>query len=271
MNDNVVAFIGAGNMARCVIAAMIKSGYPASNIIASNRTQPKLTQLAEDYGIRTFLDNLDAVRQADVIVLAVKPQMMAEVCQHLVEHAPEIREKLFVTVAAGLPVSRYESWLGEVRLVRSMPNTPSLVGLGVTGLFPSRCSNYEKAFVDAMFKGTGMTVWLEQEAEIDHVIAVTGSAPAYFFFFMQAMQQEAETLGFAPEQAKKMVAQTAMGAATMALESQHSFAELRSQVTSKGGTTHEAVTSFADAGLETMVSNAMQAAIRRAREMAETL
>lgn len=271
MNDNVVAFIGAGNMARCVIAAMIKSGYPASNIIASNRTQPKLTQLAEDYGIRTCLDNLDAVRQADVIVLAVKPQMMAEVCQHLVEHAPEIREKLFVTVAAGLPVSRYESWLGEVRLVRSMPNTPSLVGLGVTGLFPSRCSNYEKAFVDAMFKGTGMTVWLEQEAEIDHVIAVTGSAPAYFFFFMQAMQQEAETLGFAPEQAKKMVAQTAMGAATMALESQHSFAELRSQVTSKGGTTHEAVTSFADAGLETMVSNAMQAAIRRAREMAETL
>ena len=271
MNDNMVAFIGAGNMARCVIAAMVKSGYPASNIIASNRTEPKLQALAADYGIQTTLDNMAAVQKADVIVLAVKPQMMGDVCKQLIEQAPEIQEKLFVTVAAGLPVHRYESWLGEVRLVRSMPNTPSLVGLGVTGLYPSRCSNYEKAFVDAMFKGTGMTVWLDNEAEIDHVIAVTGSSPAYFFYFMQAMQHEAEALGFAPEQAKKMVAQTALGAATMALESEHSFAELRAQVTSKGGTTHEAVTSFANAGLEQIVSQAMQAAIRRAREMAQTL
>lgn len=271
MNDNIVAFIGAGNMARCVIASMVQAGYPAQNIIASNRTEPKLQALADDYGIQTTLDNIEAVTKADVIVLAVKPQMMGDVCQTLIEQAPEIQEKLFVTVAAGLPVSRYESWLGDIRMVRSMPNTPSLVGLGVTGLFPSRCSNYEKSFVDAMFKGTGMTVWLEQEHEIDHVIAVTGSSPAYFFYFMQSMQQVAEELGFEPEQAKRMVAQTAMGAAKMALDSDSSFAELRAQVTSKGGTTHEAVTSFADQGLEAMVANAMQAAITRAREMAKTL
>ncbi|MBU1311945.1 MAG: pyrroline-5-carboxylate reductase [Gammaproteobacteria bacterium] len=271
MNDNTVAFIGAGNMARCVIAAMVNAGYPADNIIAANRSQPKLTALAADFGIQTTLDNIEAVTKADVIVLAVKPQMMQDVCQSLIAAAPEIAEKLFVTLAAGLPVSRYQQWLGQVRLVRAMPNTPSLVGLGVTGLFPSGCSNYEKAFVDHMFSGTGLNVWLETEAQINHIIAVTGSSPAYFFFFMQAMQQVAEQLGFDAAQAKQMVAQTALGAATMALNSEHSFADLRAQVTSKGGTTHEAVTTFANQGLEKMVADAMYAAIARAEEMAQSL
>ena len=271
MNDNMVAFIGAGNMARCVIASMVNAGYPADNIIAANRSQPKLTALAEDYGIHTTLDNIEAVKRADVIVLAVKPQMMQALCNALIEAAPEISEKLFVTLAAGITVARYQQWLGNIRLVRAMPNTPSLVGLGVTGLLPVNCSNYEKAFVDHMFSGTGMNVWLEQEAQIDHVIAVTGSSPAYFFFFMQAMQQVAEQLGFDAAQAKKMVAQTALGAATMALNSDSSFADLRAQVTSKGGTTHEAVTTFSAQGLEKMVSDAMYAAIKRAQEMAQSL
>lgn len=271
MNDNMVAFIGAGNMARCVIAAMVNAGYPAQNIIAANRSQPKLTDLAADFGIQTTLDNIAAVKKADVIVLAVKPQMMQELCTALIAAAPEISEKLFVTLAAGIPVARYQQWLGNIRLIRAMPNTPSLVALGVTGLFPSGCSNYEKAFVDHIFSGTGLTVWLDNEAQIDHVIAVTGSSPAYFFFFMQAMQQVAEQLGFDANEAKKMVAQTALGAATMALNSEHSFADLRAQVTSKGGTTHEAVSTFASQGLEKMVSDAMYAAIKRAQEMAQSL
>ena len=271
MNDNTVAFIGAGNMARCVIAAMVNAGYPADNIIAANRSQPKLTALAADYGIQTTLDNIEAVTKADVIVLAVKPQMMQDLCQALISAVPEIAEKLFVTLAAGIEVNRYQQWLGNIRLVRAMPNTPSLVSLGVTGLFPSGCSNYEKAFVDHIFSGTGMTVWLENEAQINHIIAVTGSSPAYFFFFMQAMQQVAEKLGFHADEAKKMVAQTALGAATMALSSEHSFAELRAQVTSKGGTTHEAITTLANQGLEKMVSDAMYAAIARAEEMAKSL
>lgn len=271
MNDNMVAFIGAGNMARCVIAAMVKAGYPADNIIAANRSEPKLTALAADFGIHTTLDNIEAVKKADVIVLAVKPQMMQDVCSALIEAAPEIAEKLFVTLAAGISCARYQQWLGQVRLVRAMPNTPSLVGLGVTGLFPSGCSNYEKAFVDHMFSGTGMNVWLTDEAQIDHVIAVTGSSPAYFFYFMQAMQQVAEQLGFASNEAKHMIAQTALGAATMALSSDHSFEQLRAQVTSKGGTTHEAICTFEHQGLEKMVSDAMYAAIKRAQEMAQSL
>lgn len=271
MNDNTVAFIGAGNMTRCIIAGMIKNGYPAENIIAANPSKPKLDALAADYGIQITQDNIVAVQQADVIVLAVKPQLMAEVCQHIREQAPETVEKLFVTVAAGLPVERYESWLGEVRLVRTMPNTPASVGLGVTGIFAHRCSNYEKAFVDGLFSGMGLTTWLDDEAQINAIIALTGSAPAYFFYFMQAMQQVGESLGFSSDAARAMVVQTALGAATMTAQSDAPFADLRAQVTSKGGTTHEAIESMRSAGLENLVKDAMFAAIARAEAMAKTL
>ncbi len=155
--------------------------------------------------------------------------------------------------------------------MRTMPNTPSLVGLGVTGIFASRCSNYEKSFVDSMFSATGKTVWLEQESQINDIIAVTGSAPAYFFYFMQAMAQKAELLGFSAEEARLMVTQTALGAATMAAQSTLSFADLRAQVTSKGGTTHQAIETFREGGLEKLVRDAMLAAIARAEEMAKTL
>ena len=271
MNENTVAFIGAGNMARALIAALVKQGYPAHNIIAANPSSDKLTALAADFGIATTNDNIAAVLQADVIVLCVKPQLMANVCQDLIAQAPSIQEKLFVTVAAGIPVSRYESWLGEVRLVRAMPNTPSQVGLGVTGLYPSRCSNYEKSFVDQLFQPAGLTVWLDDESQINAIIAVTGSAPAYFFYFMQAMQEMAVQLGFDHEQARAMVLQTAAGSAALAAQADVSFEQLRAQVTSKGGTTHEAIESFRRDGLELSVKTAMQAAIRRAEELAATL
>lgn len=272
MNDNTVAFIGAGNMARCIIGGMIKSGYPADNIIAANPTLPKLEHLQQTYGIAITQDNIDAVRKADVIVLSVKPQLMAQVCTDIMQQAPDTQEKLFVSVAAGLPVSRYESWLGELRLIRAMPNTPAMVGLGVTGLYACRCSNYEKAFVDAMFAGMGQTVWLDAEAQINDIIAVTGSAPAYFYYFMQAMQEKAEQLGFSAEQARAMVVQTALGSASLAAqESNSSLADLRAQVTSKGGTTHAAIETFRQQQLTELVGAAMQAAINRAEEMANTL
>lgn len=271
MIDNTVAFIGAGNMAQCIIGGMIQQGYPAENIIAANRNAEKLKVLKDQYKIETTTDNIEAVTKADVIVLAVKPQMMAEVCQQLVEQAPECQEKLFISVAAGISVERFEQLLGQVRIIRAMPNTPALVGLGVTGLFPSRCSVYEQSFTEKLFAGTGKTVWLEKEQDINAIIAVTGSAPAYFFYFMQAMQQVAQELGFDETQAKAMVAQTALGAATMANQSELSFEALRAQVTSKGGTTHEAIETFKQTNLESMVKDAMYAAIRRAEEMAKTL
>jgi pyrroline-5-carboxylate reductase len=152
-----------------------------------------------------------------------------------------------------------------------MPNTPAQIGLGVTGLYPSQCSNYEKSFVDQLFSGCGRNIWLDDEAQINHIIAVSGSAPAYFFYFMQAMQQQAETLGFSSADARAMVAQTALGAATLAAKSDLSFADLRAEVTSKGGTTHEAIETFRARELEQTVAAAMQAAIARAEAMATTL
>jgi len=271
MNENTVAFIGAGNMAQCIIGGMVRQGYPADNIIAANRSSEKLEALQQQFGIHVTTDNLDAARKADVIVLSVKPQVMAEVCQQLAEQVPECKEKLFISVAAGLPVSRYEEWLGPILLIRAMPNTPALVGLGVTGLYPSRCSVYEQAFTEQLFAGTGQTVWLALEDQINNVIAVSGSAPAYFFYFMQAMQHVAEQLGFSPEQAKQMVSQTALGAATMASQTELSFEQLRAQVTSKGGTTHQAIETFKQHDLESTVKAAMMAAIARAEEMARTL
>ncbi|KKL00745.1 pyrroline-5-carboxylate reductase [Rheinheimera mesophila] len=271
MIDNTVAFIGAGNMAQCIIGAMIRQGYPAENIIAANRNAEKLKVLESQYQIATTTDNIEAVTKADVIVLAVKPQMMAEVCQQIIEQAPESQEKLFISVAAGISIERFEQLLGQVRIIRAMPNTPALVGLGVTGLFPSRCSVYEQSFAEKLFAGTGKTVWLQREQDINAIIAVTGSAPAYFFYFMQAMQQVALELGFDEAQAKAMVAQTALGAATMAGQSELSFEALRAQVTSKGGTTHEAIETFKHHKLESMVKDAMYAAIRRAEDMANTL
>lgn len=271
MNDNTVAFIGAGNMSRCIIAGMVRNGYPAANIIAANPSRSKLDALSAEFGIQITQDNLEAVTKADVIVLAVKPQLMADVCLQLKEHAPECLEKLFVTVAAGLPVAKYESWLGEVRLIRTMPNTPAAVGLGVTGIFPSRCSNYEKAFVDGIFCSVGKTVWLQEEEQINAIIALTGSAPAYFFYFMQAMQQVGESLGFSTEEARAMVVQTALGAATLTAQSALPFADLRAQVTSKGGTTHEAIETLRQGGLENLVKDAMLAAIARAEALAKTL
>jgi pyrroline-5-carboxylate reductase len=271
MNDNTVAFIGAGNMASCIIRGMVKHGYPAQHIIASNPSSEKLQILAAECGIQTTQDNIIALQQADVIVLAVKPQLMAQICQQIKQHAPESCEKLFVTVAAGLPVAWYQAELGNIRLIRSMPNTPAAIGLGVTGLFASGCSNYERAFVDGIFAGTGQTVWLEHEAQIDHIIATTGSAPAYFFYFMQAMQQVAMELGFDEQQARAMVCQTALGAASMAQQSDVSFEALRLQVTSKGGTTHEAIERFRQHNLEKIVHDAMHAAIARAQDMAKQL
>lgn len=271
MRENTVAFIGAGNMAQCIIGGMVRQGYPAANIIAANPSEEKLLTLQKNYGIQITRDNLVAAQKADVIVLAVKPQMMELVCKELAEHAPECKEKLFITLAAGLAVTRYEEWLGDIRLVRAMPNTPALVGLGVTGLYPSRCSVYEQAFTEDLFSGTGQTVWLESEAGINSIIAITGSAPAYFYYFMEAMQNVALELGFDEAHAKAMIEQTALGAATMASTSSHSFEALRAQVTSKGGTTHEAIETFKQQNLESTVKAAMLAAIKRAEEMAKTL
>ncbi|WP_368884908.1 pyrroline-5-carboxylate reductase [Providencia vermicola] len=269
MQHRKIAFIGAGNMAHAIIAGLVNHGYPASMITVCSPTPTRRDKIAEQYGVISHSDNLSAAQQADVVVLAVKPQMMEEVCQPLQKEV-DFSQKLVLTIAAGIPAHRYSDYLAQpLQLVRIMPNTPSLVGKGVSGLFTESHINAEdKQFAEQLMQSVGSTIWCEQEQEINRIIAITGSSPAYFFLFMESMQQEAEKLGYSAEQARQLVLDAAEGAIALAKsQNDTAFATLREQVTSKGGTTAMALAQFYDQGLPQTVAKAMQSAISRAEEM----
>lgn len=272
-HKRTLAFIGAGNMSRSIIAGLIQAGYPAGRIIAANPSRPKLDELADQFGIRITQNNAEAAREADVIVLAVKPQLMAAMLEALVAELGSLAGKLLVSIAAGIKVERLQEMAGgHARIIRTMPNTPSLLGLGMTGLYaPTGIDQADRDFAEQMMQAVGKTLWVAQESGINGVIAAAGSAPAYFFLFMQGIAEEAEAMGFSPEQARLLVQQTALGAAAMVEQNPElSLQALREQVTSKGGTTAEAVKTFQEQGLKPLTSRAMQAAVTRAAEM-ETL
>ena len=273
MQQRTLAFIGAGNMSRSIIAGLIQAGYPAGRIIAANPSRPKLDEPADQFGIRITQNNAEAAREADVIVLAVKPQLMAAMLEALVAELGSLAGKLLISIAAGIKVERLQEMAGgHSRIIRTMPNTPSLLGLGMTGLYaPSGIEQADRDFAEQMMQAVGKTLWVAQESGINGVIAAAGSAPAYFFLFMQGIAEEAEAMGFTPEQARLLVQQTALGAAAMVEQNPElSLQALREQVTSKGGTTAEAVKTFQEQGLKPLTSRAMQAAVTRAGEM-ETL
>lgn len=273
MQHRTLAFIGAGNMSRSIIAGLVRAGYPASLITAANPSLPKLEALASDYGIRTTQSNAEAARDAEVIVLAVKPQLMAEMLAALVAELGSLEGKLLISIAAGIKVARLgEMAGGHPRIIRTMPNTPALLGLGMTGLYaPAHIAASDRDFAEQMMQAVGKTLWVEQESGINGVIAAAGSAPAYFFLFMQAIAEQAQAMGFSPEQARLLVQQTALGAAAMVEQNPAlSLQALREQVTSKGGTTAEAINTFQQQGLMPLTAQAMQAAVARAAEM-ETL
>ena len=273
MQHRILAFIGAGNMSRSIIAGLVQAGYPADRIIAANPSRPKLDELASRFGIRVTQDNAEAAREAEVIVLAVKPQLMAGMLTALVAELGSLDGKLLISIAAGIRVVRLQEMAGgHDRIIRTMPNTPSLLGLGMTGLYaPPAIGQADRAVAEQMMQSVGKTLWVDEEAGINGVIAAAGSAPAYFFLFMQAIAEEAEAMGFTPEQARLLVQQTALGAAAMVEQNPElSLQTLREQVTSKGGTTAEAVKTFQEQGLMPLTARAMQAAVTRAGEM-ETL
>ncbi|CCQ09938.1 Pyrroline-5-carboxylate reductase [Pseudoalteromonas luteoviolacea B = ATCC 29581] len=273
MANKTIAFIGTGNMSYAIIGGMVKSGFDPSQIIATNRNQTKLDKVAADFGVQTTTDNLAAIARADVIVLSVKPQMMGDLCESIVNADIQYQDKLFVSVAAGLTVTRLRDMLKHpVKMVRCMPNTPSLFGKGVSGLYADAINEDEKVFIEQVFSSTGIAIWLNEERKINDIIAVTGSSPAYFFLFMESIETKAIELGFTAEQARQLVEQTALGAAMMAA-GQHdiSIAQLRANVTSKGGTTNAAIQSYQANGLDKLTSMAMDACIARAIEMEQEL
>ncbi|NQZ09334.1 MAG: pyrroline-5-carboxylate reductase [Algicola sp.] len=271
-DNKKIAFIGAGNMSRSIIGGMVGNQFPPANVIAANPTLDKLDALNKDFEISTTQDNLQAVKDADMVVLSVKPQMMATVCEQLSELGEQLNDKLFVSLAAGVTCERIKTLLGQdVPMIRCMPNTPALYGKGVSGLFASGASQTQQAFAEYVMKATGLVVWVDKEQKIDAITAISGSGPAYFFMFMEAMVDKAQQLGFDEQTARQLVQHTASGAATMVEHSDESIAVLRQKVTSKGGTTAAALSVYSEQGLPAMVDDAMQAACDRAHEMATTL
>lgn len=265
-----IGFIGAGNMSGAIIGGMIAKGIAPERIIASNRGREKLDALQSKFGIRVAQDNLEAA-QADVVVLSVKPQMMKAVCEALkpgLGHNP-----LLVTVAAGLEVSSYQRWLGDhIALVRCMPNTPSLVGKGASGLYANaNVSAAQRQQVEQLMQSVGITQWVEKESLINAVIAVAGSSPAYCFLIMEAMIEEGVRQGLTHAVAKALTIQALAGAAELAAQSDVEVDELKRRVMSPGGTTEQAIFSLEDDNLREIFSRAMQRCANRADEMAKQM
>lgn len=266
-----IAFIGAGNMSKAIISGLVTGGYTRQNIMASNPSTPKLEALKADFGIQITQNNNEAVAFAEVIVLAVKPQLMEEVCAALRANN-NLQGKLYISIAAGITVSRQQQMLGgEYPLVRAMPNTPCALGKGVIGLFPSpEVTAAQTLYSEQMMQHTGQVISVTDEAKIDGVIAAAGSSPAYFFLFLEAMEQKALDLGFNKEQSRMMVQQAMLGAAEMVCHNPDlELSALRAQVTSKDGTTAKAIETFQQGGLVKLVDTAMQSAINRAQEMSK--
>ncbi|ATZ95702.1 MULTISPECIES: pyrroline-5-carboxylate reductase [Dickeya] len=269
MEHRKIAFIGAGNMAQAIIAGLMAGGYPASQVSVSAPSATNRDVLAARYGVASLSDNIASARDADVVVLAVKPQLMADVCQTLAQQV-DFSGKLVLSIAAGVSVARFRQLLGDsLNIVRIMPNTPSLVGQGMSGLYaPANVGEADRAFAADLMKSVGKLCWVADEAQINGVIAAAGSAPAYFFLFMEAMQQEAIRQGFDADTARLLVQQAASGAAALVDASPDiPLSTLRENVTSKGGTTAEALRVFNERQLGQIVADAMQAAVHRAKEM----
>ena len=268
MKNSQISFIGAGNMANSLIRGLINKGVPPSHIAATDIDSDKLAELHAECGISTG-DSATAAAQADVIVLAVKPQVMATVCEQL---RPLIGKAdcVIISIAAGIPVASLQKWLGEERaIVRCMPNTPSLVGEGATGLYANaHCRDAHKQLAGDIMGAVGIACWLQEESDIDTVTALSGSGPAYFFLMMEAMEKAAVQMGLEPNVARQLAIQTALGAGKLASTSDVAPDELRRRVTSPGGTTEQALLSMARDGFETTVATAMQAAQKRAAELA---
>lgn len=263
-----LTFIGAGNMAQALAGGLIGQGWSAQNITLTDINQAALDNVKQALGVNTTSDNVAAVTKADVLVLAVKPQVLEQVVAGFaaaLSHKP-----LVISIAAGITTAQLVSWLGYERVVRVMPNTPALVQKGAAGLFAANgVSDSDKQLATSILESAGLALWFENERQIDAVTAVSGSGPAYFFLLMESMIAAAQELGLDQASATKLVLQTAQGAAVLAQSSSDSPSVLRQKVTSPNGTTAAAIASFEQNQLPKTVSRALKAAYDRSIELSK--
>lgn len=270
MLSETLACIGGGNMARALIGGLIAQGLPPAHIVVADPVEAQRTSLAQHYGVRVTASNNEAVATAQVIMLAVKPQELRNVAQQLA--AQLTHRPLIISVAAGIRASDLQHWLGTLAVVRAMPNRPALNGCGMTGLYaPAEVTDAQRQLAERILSAVGKSVWVESEAMIDAVTAVSGSGPAYFFLLMELLEAAGIELGLPLDTARSLAVQTAYGAGKMASEISDAPSLLREQVTSKGGTTEAALKVFASHDIKRIVSDAVHAAAARSAELAEQL
>jgi pyrroline-5-carboxylate reductase len=267
MTPDTIAFIGGGNMARAIIAGLVRGGHPAAAVHVVEPQALQRATLASEWGVTCAAQADAALAQAGTVVWAVKPQSFAEAAQGCRDH---VHAALQLSVMAGIRSDTLAGALGTQRVVRAMPNTPALIGQGVSGLFArGAVTADERARIEALLASTGQTLWLDQEADLDAVTALSGSGPAYVFYVIEALVEAAQAMGLSAAQGRQLALGTFQGATALAIDSQESPAELRQRVTSKGGTTHAAISHLEQAQVKTSFIQAVQAAQRRAREMGD--
>jgi pyrroline-5-carboxylate reductase len=269
MLQETLGFIGGGNMARSLIGGLLARGLPARQVVVSDPVAEQRELLTTRLGVRATDDNLIAARAAQVLILAVKPQVLSDVAKQLASAIGATRP-LVISIAAGIRASDIQRWLGGIPVVRAMPNSPALNGCGVSGLFAtSDISNAQKKLAETILGAVGPALWIEKEEQMDVVTAVSGSGPAYFFLLIEMLEAAGVELGLPPEVSRRLAIETAYGSGQMAHAATESAATLRQQVTSKGGTTEAALKHLEAAKLRAIFSGAIAAASKRAEEMAE--
>ena len=268
LNQNI-CFIGGGNMAQALIGGLLSRGLPTTRITVSDPVE-QIRQILEEKGIQTTTDNVEAIQNADVVVLAVKPQVLATVLQPL---KGLLSDKLVISIIAGAEIQTISELIGgSQRIVRVMPNTPALVQTGAHGLYAeATVSAEDRDLASQVLASTGLTIWVSTEAQIDAVTAVSGSGPAYFFYMMESMIRAGKNLGLDEKVATTLTLQTALGAAQMAITSASSPAELRKNVTSPNGTTQAAIEVFDHAHISQNIQAALAAAQKRSQQLAQEL
>ncbi|MGB5337537.1 MAG: pyrroline-5-carboxylate reductase [Gammaproteobacteria bacterium] len=270
MTQHTLAFIGAGNMACSLVGGLIADGWDPARIHVADADPQQLERVSGRFPVTTTSTNPDAAAQADVVILAVKPQSIKEVALELADTVAQSRA-LVISIAAGMRETSLRGWLGkQTAIVRAMPNTPALVQSGATALYANPAVNEaQRSIAESILRAVGMTLWIDDETMMDAVTALSGSGPAYFFLFMEALQSAGCKLGLPSDTARLLVLQTAFGAAKMALESSEDAATLRRRVTSPGGTTERALEVLQEQEFEARILKALQAAAERSRELAD--
>jgi pyrroline-5-carboxylate reductase len=271
INHPNIAIIGAGNMGASLLGGLVAKDYPLNKITIADPSTEKLTPLQKQYKVQISTANLTIVKTASVIIFAIKPQIFAEVARELADTIQQ-QKPLIISIAAGITLSAMQQWLGKkIPIVRSMPNTPALIGCGASALLANPyVSEQQKQMTEMILQTVGITTWLDDEKLMDVITALSGSGPAYFFSIIEALQEAGEKLGLTPEVARLFTLQTAYGAARMAIEDKRTTQELRKAVTSPGGTTAAALQVLEKYNIVNIMTETVLAAKNRAEELANT-